>query len=151
MSGVRNLRLGDRISVHGPQSHPAVLCYGAFALPCPPCMASQPLGTPLGHHWWLHVPLPPTARSERYRHLGSEDEETNDEESSTEIPQFSSCSHRFSKVGPGRAVAQEELHGATLPRLCGGCLFLCQGSHSGAPATGPHPSLSCILLETGSR
>nr|XP_027788408.1 microtubule-associated serine/threonine-protein kinase 3 isoform X3 [Marmota flaviventris] len=37
-------------------------------------------------------------RSERYRHLGSEDEETNDEESSTEIPQFSSCSHRFSKV-----------------------------------------------------
>uniref|UniRef100_A0A8C6EC41 non-specific serine/threonine protein kinase n=1 Tax=Moschus moschiferus TaxID=68415 RepID=A0A8C6EC41_MOSMO len=39
-----------------------------------------------------------TARSERYRHLGSEDDETNDEESSTEIPQFSSCSHRFSKV-----------------------------------------------------
>lgn len=43
-------------------------------------------------------PFPPTARSERYRHLGSEDDETNDEESSTEIPQFSSCSHRFSKV-----------------------------------------------------
>ncbi|XP_054835784.1 microtubule-associated serine/threonine-protein kinase 3 isoform X2 [Eublepharis macularius] len=37
-------------------------------------------------------------RSERYRHLGSEDEETNDEESSLEIRQFSSCSHRFSKV-----------------------------------------------------
>nr|XP_020139476.1 microtubule-associated serine/threonine-protein kinase 3 isoform X2 [Microcebus murinus] len=37
-------------------------------------------------------------RSERYRHLGSEEDETNDEESSTEIPQFSSCSHRFSKV-----------------------------------------------------
>ncbi|XP_066205904.1 microtubule-associated serine/threonine-protein kinase 3 isoform X9 [Saccopteryx leptura] len=37
-------------------------------------------------------------RSERYRHLGSEDDETNDEESSTEIPKFSSCSHRFSKV-----------------------------------------------------
>ncbi|XP_040846627.1 microtubule-associated serine/threonine-protein kinase 3 isoform X11 [Ochotona curzoniae] len=36
-------------------------------------------------------------RSERYRHLGSEDDETNDEES-TGIPQFSSCSHRFSKV-----------------------------------------------------
>ena len=48
----------------------------------------------------LHVPLPPAARLERYRHLGSEDDETNDEESSTEIPQFSSCSHRFSKVGP---------------------------------------------------
>ncbi|XP_060000746.1 microtubule-associated serine/threonine-protein kinase 3 isoform X15 [Lagenorhynchus albirostris] len=46
----------------------------------------------------LHMPFPPTARSERYRHLGSEDDETNDEESSTEIPQFSSCSHRFSKV-----------------------------------------------------
>ncbi|XP_036884849.1 microtubule-associated serine/threonine-protein kinase 3 isoform X5 [Sturnira hondurensis] len=37
-------------------------------------------------------------RLERYRHLGSEDDETNDEESSAEIPQFSSCSHRFSKV-----------------------------------------------------
>ncbi|XP_045409627.1 microtubule-associated serine/threonine-protein kinase 3 isoform X3 [Lemur catta] len=37
-------------------------------------------------------------RSERYRHLGSEEDETNDEESSAEIPQFSSCSHRFSKV-----------------------------------------------------
>ncbi|XP_074834267.1 microtubule-associated serine/threonine-protein kinase 3 isoform X2 [Carettochelys insculpta] len=37
-------------------------------------------------------------RSERYRHLGSEDEETNDEELSVEIGQFSSCSHRFSKV-----------------------------------------------------
>ncbi|KAH0625708.1 hypothetical protein JD844_033907, partial [Phrynosoma platyrhinos] len=37
-------------------------------------------------------------RSERYQHLGSEDEETNDEESCVEIRQFSSCSHRFSKV-----------------------------------------------------
>ncbi|XP_061457438.1 microtubule-associated serine/threonine-protein kinase 3 isoform X2 [Rhineura floridana] len=37
-------------------------------------------------------------RSERYRHLGSEDEESKDEESSLEIRQFSSCSHRFSKV-----------------------------------------------------
>ncbi|XP_053319996.1 microtubule-associated serine/threonine-protein kinase 3 isoform X2 [Spea bombifrons] len=38
-------------------------------------------------------------RSERYRHLASEeDDETNDEESSVEIRQFSSCSHRFSKV-----------------------------------------------------
>uniref|UniRef100_A0A8B9TGE8 non-specific serine/threonine protein kinase n=1 Tax=Anas platyrhynchos TaxID=8839 RepID=A0A8B9TGE8_ANAPL len=41
-------------------------------------------------------------RSERYRHLDSEDEETNDEESSVEIGQFSSCSHRFSKVRTGR-------------------------------------------------
>ncbi|KAM8746285.1 microtubule-associated serine/threonine-protein kinase 3 isoform 4-T4 [Acanthopagrus schlegelii] len=38
-------------------------------------------------------------RSERYHHLASdEDEETNDEESSLEIRQFSSWSHRFSKV-----------------------------------------------------
>ncbi|KAL8177949.1 UNVERIFIED_CONTAM: Microtubule-associated serine/threonine-protein kinase 3, partial [Gekko kuhli] len=37
-------------------------------------------------------------RLERYRHLGSEEEETNDDESSLEIRQFSSCSHRFSKV-----------------------------------------------------
>ncbi|KAM9797182.1 microtubule-associated serine/threonine-protein kinase 3-like isoform X3 [Syngnathus typhle] len=38
-------------------------------------------------------------RSERYHHMASdEDEETNDEESSLEIRQFSSWSHRFSKV-----------------------------------------------------
>ncbi|XP_048477161.1 microtubule-associated serine/threonine-protein kinase 3-like, partial [Rhincodon typus] len=37
-------------------------------------------------------------RSEKYQHLASEeDEDTNDEESSVEIRQFSSCSHRFSK------------------------------------------------------
>ncbi|CAB1324550.1 unnamed protein product [Coregonus sp. 'balchen'] len=40
-----------------------------------------------------------TARSERYHHLASdEDDETNDEESSLEIRQFSSWSNRFSKV-----------------------------------------------------
>uniref|UniRef100_A0A674NQQ5 non-specific serine/threonine protein kinase n=1 Tax=Takifugu rubripes TaxID=31033 RepID=A0A674NQQ5_TAKRU len=38
-------------------------------------------------------------RSERYHHLASdEDEETNDEESSLEIRQFASWSHRFSKA-----------------------------------------------------
>ncbi|XP_060702481.1 microtubule-associated serine/threonine-protein kinase 3 [Hemiscyllium ocellatum] len=38
-------------------------------------------------------------RSEKYQHLASEeDEDSNDEESSLEIRQFSSCSHRFSKV-----------------------------------------------------
>ncbi|KAG5276503.1 hypothetical protein AALO_G00132800 [Alosa alosa] len=38
-------------------------------------------------------------RTERYHHLGSdEEEETNDEESSLEIRQFSSWSNRFSKV-----------------------------------------------------
>ncbi|XP_078279847.1 microtubule-associated serine/threonine-protein kinase 3-like isoform X2 [Rhinoraja longicauda] len=38
-------------------------------------------------------------RSERYQHLESEEEDdTNDEESTQEIRQFSSCSHRFSKV-----------------------------------------------------
>uniref|UniRef100_A0A8C5RQL6 non-specific serine/threonine protein kinase n=1 Tax=Laticauda laticaudata TaxID=8630 RepID=A0A8C5RQL6_LATLA len=37
-------------------------------------------------------------RSERYRHLGSDDEKTQDEESCGEIRQFSSCSQRFSKV-----------------------------------------------------
>ncbi|XP_017268964.1 microtubule-associated serine/threonine-protein kinase 3 isoform X2 [Kryptolebias marmoratus] len=38
-------------------------------------------------------------RSDRYHHLASdEDEETNDDESSLEIRQFSSWSHRFSKV-----------------------------------------------------
>ncbi|XP_038632828.1 microtubule-associated serine/threonine-protein kinase 3-like isoform X2 [Scyliorhinus canicula] len=38
-------------------------------------------------------------RSEKYQHFASEeDEDTNDEDSSLEIRQFSSCSHRFSKV-----------------------------------------------------
>lgn len=55
----------------------------------PPSWEDQP---------WLHYHFLLSARSERYRHLGSEDEETNDEESSVEIGQFSSCSHRFSKV-----------------------------------------------------
>uniref|UniRef100_H2T8X7 non-specific serine/threonine protein kinase n=1 Tax=Takifugu rubripes TaxID=31033 RepID=H2T8X7_TAKRU len=41
-------------------------------------------------------------RSERYHHLASdEDEETNDEESSLEIRQFASWSHRFSKSPSG--------------------------------------------------
>uniref|UniRef100_A0A8B9TIJ4 non-specific serine/threonine protein kinase n=1 Tax=Anas platyrhynchos TaxID=8839 RepID=A0A8B9TIJ4_ANAPL len=46
-------------------------------------------------------------RSERYRHLDSEDEETNDEESSVEIGQFSSCSHRFSKQGDAWALTPQ--------------------------------------------
>ncbi|XP_057712806.1 microtubule-associated serine/threonine-protein kinase 3 isoform X6 [Corythoichthys intestinalis] len=37
-------------------------------------------------------------RSERYSHLGSDDDETNDDESSLELRQFSSVAHRFSKV-----------------------------------------------------
>uniref|UniRef100_M4AA00 non-specific serine/threonine protein kinase n=1 Tax=Xiphophorus maculatus TaxID=8083 RepID=M4AA00_XIPMA len=37
-------------------------------------------------------------RSERYCHLGSDDDETNDDESSLELRQFSSVAHRFSKV-----------------------------------------------------
>lgn len=41
----------------------------------------------------------PTARSERYGHLGSDDDdETNDDESYAELRQFSSVAHRFSKV-----------------------------------------------------
>ncbi|XP_044522287.1 microtubule-associated serine/threonine-protein kinase 3-like [Gracilinanus agilis] len=36
-------------------------------------------------------------RSERYCHLESEDEETNNEETTAEIPQFFSCSKRFSE------------------------------------------------------
>lgn len=37
-------------------------------------------------------------RSERYCHLGSDDDETNDDEASLELRQFSSVAHRFSKV-----------------------------------------------------
>ncbi|XP_021177740.2 microtubule-associated serine/threonine-protein kinase 3 isoform X5 [Fundulus heteroclitus] len=37
-------------------------------------------------------------RSDRYCHLGSDDDETNDDESSLELRQFSSVTHRFSKV-----------------------------------------------------
>uniref|UniRef100_A0A8C6MET3 non-specific serine/threonine protein kinase n=1 Tax=Nothobranchius furzeri TaxID=105023 RepID=A0A8C6MET3_NOTFU len=47
-------------------------------------------------------------RSDRYHHLASdEDEETNDEESSLEIRQFSSWSHRFSKVSMAFLLSQE--------------------------------------------
>ncbi|XP_029370874.1 microtubule-associated serine/threonine-protein kinase 3 isoform X3 [Echeneis naucrates] len=37
-------------------------------------------------------------RSERYHHLETEEEDTNDEDFNVELRQFSSCSHRFSKV-----------------------------------------------------
>lgn len=44
-----------------------------------------------------HMPISP-ARSERYHHLETEEEDTNDEDFNVELRQFSSCSHRFSKV-----------------------------------------------------
>ncbi|KAK5614678.1 Microtubule-associated serine/threonine-protein kinase 4 [Crenichthys baileyi] len=37
-------------------------------------------------------------RSERYHHLETEEEDTNEEDFNVELRQFSSCSHRFSKV-----------------------------------------------------
>ncbi|KAF7647773.1 hypothetical protein LDENG_00166950, partial [Lucifuga dentata] len=37
-------------------------------------------------------------RSERYHHLETEEDDTNDEDFNMELRQFSSCSHRFSKV-----------------------------------------------------
>ncbi|XP_072310535.1 microtubule-associated serine/threonine-protein kinase 3 isoform X3 [Eucyclogobius newberryi] len=37
-------------------------------------------------------------RSERYHHLETEEDDTNDEDFNIELRQFSSCSHRFSKV-----------------------------------------------------
>ncbi|MEQ2300914.1 hypothetical protein AMECASPLE_030690 [Ameca splendens] len=37
-------------------------------------------------------------RSERYHHLETEEEDTNEEDFNVEMRQFSSCSHRFSKV-----------------------------------------------------
>lgn len=40
-----------------------------------------------------------TARSERYQHLDSEEEEDTNDDDHVEIRQFSSCSPRFSKVG----------------------------------------------------
>lgn len=39
----------------------------------------------------------PLARSDRYHHVDSEEEDTNDDEH-VELRQFSSCSPRFSKV-----------------------------------------------------
>lgn len=41
-------------------------------------------------------PLP--ARSDRYHHLDSEDEDDTNDEELVELRQFSSCSPRFSKV-----------------------------------------------------
>uniref|UniRef100_A0A3B3UNN9 non-specific serine/threonine protein kinase n=1 Tax=Poecilia latipinna TaxID=48699 RepID=A0A3B3UNN9_9TELE len=61
----------------------------------------------LGTGWWnnetrsIYVSLYFScdwSRSERYCHLGSDDDETNDDESSLELRQFSSVAHRFSKV-----------------------------------------------------
>lgn len=50
-------------------------------------------------HFELLPFFPYSARLDRYHHLASdEDDETNDEESSLEIRQFASWSHRFSKV-----------------------------------------------------
>lgn len=72
--------------------------------------------------------FPPIARSERYHHLASdEDEETNDEESSLEIRQFASWSHRFSKVcgasrvlrgrrGGGHQRMEKSCHELSLPQ-----------------------------------
>ena len=39
-----------------------------------------------------------SARSERYHHLETEEEDANEEDFNVELRQFSSCSHRFSKV-----------------------------------------------------
>uniref|UniRef100_A0A3B5LI31 Microtubule associated serine/threonine kinase 3a n=1 Tax=Xiphophorus couchianus TaxID=32473 RepID=A0A3B5LI31_9TELE len=50
------------------------------------------------HLMMMMMMLYPAARSERYCHLGSDDDETNDDESSLELRQFSSVAHRFSKV-----------------------------------------------------
>uniref|UniRef100_A0A674NJL0 non-specific serine/threonine protein kinase n=1 Tax=Takifugu rubripes TaxID=31033 RepID=A0A674NJL0_TAKRU len=41
-------------------------------------------------------------RSEKYHHLETEEEDTNDEDFNVELRQFSSCSHRFSKVSGHR-------------------------------------------------
>uniref|UniRef100_A0A8C8VKI7 non-specific serine/threonine protein kinase n=1 Tax=Pelusios castaneus TaxID=367368 RepID=A0A8C8VKI7_9SAUR len=99
-------------------------------------------------------------RSERYHHLGSEDEETNDEESSVEIGQFSSCSHRFSKVysssehlaahssvsfSSSECSRSEEKEDRTEPSLsycrlrswtsCGSTVFTSRQERSRSPAT----------------
>uniref|UniRef100_A0A8C9Y022 non-specific serine/threonine protein kinase n=1 Tax=Sander lucioperca TaxID=283035 RepID=A0A8C9Y022_SANLU len=43
-------------------------------------------------------------RSERYHHLETEEEDTNDEDFNVELRQFSSCSHRFSKSFSSKAI-----------------------------------------------
>lgn len=51
---------------------------------------------------WSDMTVPKhfsAARSEKYHHMETEEEDdTNDEDFTVEIRQFSSCSHRFSKV-----------------------------------------------------
>ncbi|KAL4673991.1 hypothetical protein H8959_017925 [Pygathrix nigripes] len=93
-------------------------------------------------------------RSERYRHLGSEDDETNDEESSTEIPQFSSCSHRsFSEDREEGWERSEVDYGRRLSadirlRSWTSSGSSCQSSSS-QPERGPSPSLlNTISLDT---
>uniref|UniRef100_A0A4W5LD16 Uncharacterized protein n=1 Tax=Hucho hucho TaxID=62062 RepID=A0A4W5LD16_9TELE len=55
----------------------------------------------------------PTARSDRYHHLETEEEEedTNDEDFNVELRQFSSCSHRFSKVYSSLDLSRGQLEG----------------------------------------
>lgn len=77
------------------------------------------------------VPKPSSAaRSEKYHHMETEEEDdTNDEDFTVEIRQFSSCSHRFSKVSEMRQESgkiSSSCHSAQLGQpveasaLCGG-------------------------------
>uniref|UniRef100_A0A674J2R1 non-specific serine/threonine protein kinase n=1 Tax=Terrapene triunguis TaxID=2587831 RepID=A0A674J2R1_9SAUR len=88
-------------------------------------------------------------RSERYRHLGSEDEETNDEESSVEIGQFSSCSHRFSKVLETPLVEPSGLGGLERPSpSCGAKAPSCHSLPEHSTAVTLLPLRSTSLLTT---
>lgn len=46
----------------------------------------------------FNLPLPPPARSDRYHHINTYDEDDTNDDEPVEIRQFSSCSPRFSKV-----------------------------------------------------
>ncbi|CDQ60760.1 unnamed protein product [Oncorhynchus mykiss] len=75
-------------------------------------------------------------RSDRYHHLETEEEEdTNDEDFNVELRQFSSCSHRFSKVCSlsfSRSVANVEHNANTCALLC--CIAVCSASENNVPS-----------------
>uniref|UniRef100_A0A7N9AVR0 non-specific serine/threonine protein kinase n=1 Tax=Mastacembelus armatus TaxID=205130 RepID=A0A7N9AVR0_9TELE len=76
-------------------------------------------------------------RSERYHHLETEEEDTNDEDFNVELRQFSSCSHRFSKVCP-----QPPLSNFMLASLLTACSAPAECKNLFSPPFRPSPSQS---------
>uniref|UniRef100_A0A8C9TGU0 non-specific serine/threonine protein kinase n=1 Tax=Scleropages formosus TaxID=113540 RepID=A0A8C9TGU0_SCLFO len=86
-------------------------------------------------------------RSERYHHLETEEEDTNDEDFNVELRQFSSCSHRFSKVSSLLWVSSTGLCTEGTADVCNYCLhtFVVNVKHRNKLAN-KHQSESAPLI-----